>query len=512
MVLPDQELLNYLNTWDEQHRHKDDWLIEIDISALANEFQMLFKGQIAENPERLDYWLSHHEEIARPIYVAAMVKAMQDLVKDQNFGNLDRWMNFCSWVLSHADQERVEGQPEPSDESIENPDWRSSRRAVVDFIESCLKKEVDAPITARDGLDTLLQLACTQFDWRLDRDQPVLLKRDDPVTEAINNTRSRALDALFDFGFWIRRHAPQDSVPEVRAILSNRISREAQYPLTRPESALLGMKFRALCALDLEWAKEHREILFPQTNEAVWRDAFSSYIRFNSPIKVIFEILREDFEFAIQHINDFLDSAESEREIVGRLGQHLFSYFLWQLYTLDGDDSLLARYYEATNKDRQRWAHLFDHVGRSLNNSEKDLEKGLVNRSMAYFDWRREAAESQELQQFTYWLSAECLDPEWRLKSYSKILDLLQTKGIGAAIEVKTLNTMLNEHLQLVVECFRKITDTLREGSRFYVSADEIKPILKAGLSSGHPEIRKDAEAARENLLRFGRFDLMDMD
>ena len=63
-----------------------------------------------------------------------------------------------------------------------------------------------------------------------------------------------------------------------------------------------------------------------------------------------------------------------------------------------------------------------------MRDSGKCLKKWLVNRIIAYFDWRLDAAESLELQEFTFWLETECLDPEWRLRSYSKILDL----GSGA--------------------------------------------------------------------------------
>ncbi|OKY73919.1 MAG: hypothetical protein BM485_16750 [Desulfobulbaceae bacterium DB1] len=45
-----------------------------------------------------------------------------------------------------------------------------------------------------------------------------------------------------------------------------------------------------------------------------------------------------------------------------------------------------------------------------------------------------------------------------------------------------------------------------------YVSADEAKPILKAGLTAEDPQVRENAERARENLLRLGRFDYLDVE
>jgi len=509
--LTDEELLTYLNDWDEEHRDKDNWLVEINISALAGIFQSLFKERIIPDGERLAFWMAHRNRLERPIYVAAMVKVMQELVKNKNFCNLDQWNEFCAWVLSHPDSKRVEDQPEPRIESSDHPDWGSSRRAVVDFIDVCVNKDTDAPVSARGGLADLLQQVCSQFDWRLDHDRPALLNRDDPITEAINRTRSRALESLVNFGFWIRRHMHDDPLPEVTDILSKRMSKDAEIPLTRPEHALLGMHFGNLCALNRDWAVEQRGHLFPQGNESVWRDAFVSYIRFNRPVMAIFEILRQDFEYALDNLNILTVSKDDGKGLIDRLGQHLFTYYLWQVYPLTGDDSLLARFYEKTSNDRKQWAQLFDHVGRSLSNSGKHLEKDLINRATAFFDWRSDAAEMIELQEFTFWLGAECLDPDWRLSSYSKILDLGRVKSKGLSIEMKTLNKLLPDHLPQVVECFAKITDSMDPGSLLYVSREDAKPILVAGLSSDTSQVRENAERARENLLRIGRFDFLDI-
>lgn len=510
--LTDEELMTYLNDWNEEHRDKDNWLVEINISALAGVFQSLFKEKIVPDRGRLTFWMANRDKIARPVYIAAMLKAMLELIKEKDFDNLDQWIEFCAWVLSHPDTPRVDGQPEPLDESRDHPDWGSSRRAVVDFVDACVKKDTDTPIAARDGLAVVLRQACSQFDWRLDHDRPVLLNRDDPITEAINNTRSRALESIVKFGFWVRRHLPEDRLPEVIDILTKRIATDAEIPLTRPEQAILGMHFGNICTLNPDWAARQRGTFFPRGNEAVWRDAFSSYIRFNRPVKLTFEILRCEFEYAIENLNILATDKSDGKEIVDRLGQHLFAYYLWEVYPLTGDESLLERFYDKTKNDRERWSRLFDHVGRSLRISGKQLDKALTDRIIAFFDWRFQAAEPLELQKFTSWLEAECLDPDWRLQSYSKTLDLGRWEDGGFSIQVSALNKLLPNHLALVVECLAKITDTMGQGTHVYLPANEAKLILNAGLTAQDHLIRKNAERARENLLRLGRFDYLDVD
>jgi hypothetical protein len=510
--LSDEELLAYINEWNEEHHDKDNWLIEINITGLVGVFQTIFKDAIIPDDKRLAFWIKHRDNISRPVYVAAIVKTMQELVKEQKYDKLNLWFEFCDWILQHPDTDRTAGAPEPNDESRERPNWGSSRRAVVDFIDVCVNKDTMVPLTARDELTKLLKKACTQFDWRLDREQPVFINRDDQISVAINNTRSRALESLINFGSWVRYYVPDDAVQEVTQIFDSRLRIDAEIALTKPEYAFLGLNYGRLCALNSDWARDNKSVLFPQGNTSIWREAFGCFVRYNNPKLFTFDMLRQDFELALEKLEDLEGGKESRRDIIDRLGQHLFSYYLWEVYPLKGDESLLARFYQKTADNRERWANLFNHVGRSLRNSGKNLEDSLVDRIIAFFDWRLEACDSLELNEFTFWLDAECLGPEWRLGAYSRILDLRSTKKTGLSIEMDSLVKLLPDHNAKVVQCFAKITDTLDQGSNIYISAEDAKPILKAGLGSGDAQIREDAERARENLLRIGRFDFLEIE
>ena len=147
-------------------------------------------------------------------------------------------------------------------------------------------------------------------------------------------------------------------------------------------------------------------------------------------------------------------------------------------------------------------ADLFDYIGRSLRISEKHLDQELIDRIIDFFDWRHDVAEPLELKKFTFWLEAECLDPDWRLQSYLKILDLGQGSAGEISLQVKYLTQFLPEFLALVVECFAKITDFMNQGIQIHIPTDAAKAILEAGLKAEDQEIQKNAERARENLLR----------
>jgi len=91
-------------------------------------------------------------------------------------------------------------------------------------------------------------------------------------------------------------------------------------------------------------------------------------------------------------------------------------------------------------------------------------------------------------------------------------LDVGRAKKTWLSIELETLNKLLPGHIPQVVECFAKITDSLDQSSNLYIQVDKAKPILKAGLNAETSQVRGNAERARENLLRVGRFDFLEIE
>ena len=503
-----EDLLAFINDWEKEDEFtEDNSFVRISIESLAAEFHAVFRESIIPDADKLKFWIDNRERIARPIYVRSMIKAMQAQVKDKNFDQLHEWLTFSEWVLIHLDREH-EDDHRRSDESRENPDWSSARRAVCDFIGVCLEEDVDVPITGREQLTKLLEMLCTQFDWRLDKDKPTVLNQYDPLTEGINNTRSRALQELVDFGFWLRSHNSESEVSEVTTILEKRFTQETEYPLTLPEYAVLAVNYRRLFYLNEAWTVKHKSAFFPRERLRAWLAAFGSFINYTQPFKLTFEILYDDFNFALQNLANFENHEISDKRPIDVLGQHLFTYYLWDMYPLRGDESLLERYYQQTDANREHWANLFNDIGHRLWNSGKNLNQNMVNRVIAFFEWRFEQEEPMELRHFTTWLQAECLDAEWRLNAYSKVLDVCEVEDRG--FHFKTLCDMLLNHTAKVIECFFKLTEWNKKDI-IYIQTEEAKTILKAGLNSDDEDVRHKARGVLDNLLKSDRFELLDL-
>ena len=239
------------------------------------------------------------------------------------------------------------------------------------------------------------------------------------------------------------------------------------------------------------------------------RGGFSSFVLCNGSIESIFNILREDFNFALQHLADFKNRDRGGHEPIDVLGQRLFTYYLSDMYPLKGEESLLGRFYQQTDKKREHWANLFNDIGHRLWNTGEHLDQGMKDRVKDYFEWRFEIKEPTELRYFTSWLEAECLDTKWRLDAYSKILDVCKVEG--ASIRLETLCKMLPVYTAKVVECFVKLTDGIGDDN-IYIQTKEAKTILKAGLESTDENVCQNAKHALDNLLRENRFDFLDLE
>ncbi len=500
----DEQLLSYLNDWESETRSNTSKFTEITIPALANVFQSLFKEKIVVDIDRLTFWLKKLDNIERPIYIAKILNVAIELTSERDFSNLEKWMYFCRWVLSHPDSSNEFS----SESSRENPAWSNARRTVVEFIDICVLKETDCSIQFRQQILSLIKQVLNQYDYRLDEDRPVILNRDDQITEAINNTRSRAIESLINYCFWVKRALPEDEVLELTEILAVRIYEGPALPLTRPEYAILGRNIGNLCNINEEWVKNNLAFLFPQ-QQPTWLDVFGSYISYNRPDKNTFEVLESEFIYAVDNLELFRIRDQENSKPINRLGQHLFTYFLWGVFQLKGSDSLIERYYENTDSNREYWGNLFDHIGRALKGSDNQLDKVLMERIKEFFNWRIEAGEANELRNFSFWLEAECLEEVWRLESYSKVLDFGIGDSANISIELSALNRFLDEHSDLVVECFTKITNSMSEGKQVFISENNAKPILDIGLNSDKPEVYKNAEQAKDNLLKLGHFEYM---
>ena len=511
--LTDSELLDHINQWDEEFWYttgegRREGFIEVSVEGLANAFRDFFREQIMLEDVRLGFWIEHLDAIERTIFVRAIVAGLDGYLKQGGFDRVEESLKICKWVLSHTDDDSSDGLRD-GEQSRDASHWSNARRAVGDFAETCLREENNVPVLVKDQLGELLDLLCAQFDWRLDNNEPVRLGSFDAYDEAINNTRSRALGSLIQFGFWLRRNDPEADLSFVSNTLDKRLSPYAEFPLTLPEYGMLGENFVRMLILHPDWAAGRKSDFFPQHDPDAWRAAFGSFLRFTRKDREVFETLKEQFWFAVNNLPKHAESDHIRSILIDGLGEHLFIYYLWGLYPLKEEESLLERFFQKTSGRTEHWGTLFRQVGFILGNAE-GLDQDTRERAIKFFEWRLEQGNGEELKEFWIWLESECLDTEWRLDAFSKTLDISQPDGTAIYGEVERLNELLASCPSGVMECFAKLTEKIGNDT-FIIPGDPAKRVLNVGLASTEEDIRRNAERAHENLLRRGRSDLLDL-
>ena len=510
LEMQDVALLDYINEWDDEYRDNDNWLEEVSIEALAEAFEVFFKGFVIPDAVKLQFWLSNKDRIQRPIYVRAMLNAMCSRIEEQEFDDLHLWLETCEWVISHPDSER-EPIIWPTDKLHNNPYWGDCRRVagdlLGDLVKKCDDKHITLPPSALDQLPDLFDKLCTQHDWSLDEKQREFPDSEQWLDEAISNTRSRALRDAVRLGAMLRRSDPEADVGRITATLERRLSPDSTCPLTLAERVILGKSYESVLTLDETWAIGQKSAFFPQDDLSAWVGAFDAFLRFHDPSIRYFEIFEDDFKYAVQCLPELAEGQLSQAAFLNVLGQWLFTYYLEGQYPCYGNESLIEQYYQVTHGHRENWANLFNYVGRLLYRTEQEMSPGVEQRIKVFFEWRLEEGDSTELAEFGFWLEASCLDERWRLNAFSKILDVWKTGKFPRRLDWEPIAEMLPEHTGAVVKCFAKIVEGFR-GNSMYIRLEPAKRILNAGLSSQYETVKQEAQLARESMLNSGYFNI----
>jgi hypothetical protein len=500
-ALTDDELISFLNDWEDVHRDSEQWWIDIDFHGLGAALQQL----ITTTPKRFLDWGERWRSLKRPVYFRYALDLAAKRIVEQS-DELSRWFDLADWIMLQKDTTAV-SEDKASETSRINPNWDSARRQVVDLVGNCVNKEKEVNPEWRSRIIALLKAACVAEDSFLDKDRAIVTPRD-YLTDAINTARGRALENLLDYGYWVRRHEGEKTeVPEVFELLEHRLS---DLPaITHPERALLGLNFNRIYGLNSVWANENISNIFPQSDPESWQIAFGTYLNFNRAHSVLFDILRPQFEFAVENLRLWKPEISRRTDPVAHLGEHLLDYFLLRRIPLEGKDNLLQRFYNKT--DPKQWGTLFDHLGRLLRNTSELSREG-SDRCKAFFESRLRVRNAEELKKFTFWLEAKCLDPAWRLNALSRTLDVTKGRNRSASTLIESLGKLLPNHPDLVVECFAKLIEGVLGQSHFYLRPEHVKPILKIGLASQNEKTAEAAKFALDNLLKAGRSEFLNID
>jgi hypothetical protein len=223
-----------------------------------------------------------------------------------------------------------------------------------------------------------------------------------PSELSINTVRGEAIHTVVRYALWIRRHFEQtgdgakalvrgfDEMPEVRQVLDTHLNPDQEPSLAI--RSIYGRWFPWLILIDPNWATQNVAKIFPQ--DEILSDlriaAWESYIIFCPVYNNVFEVLHEEYRYAVERINATESEKRTQRDPDHYLAQHLMTLYWRGKLSLEQPNGLLTRFFELA-PDELRGDSL-EFIGRSLRNTNEEIELRILNQLQLLWEQRLDTA------------------------------------------------------------------------------------------------------------------------
>ena len=314
------------------------------------------------------------------------------------------------------------------------------------------------------------------------------------------------------YALWIRRHFEQtvdgaealvrgfDEMPEVQQVLDTHLNPDQEPSLVI--RSIYGRWFPWLILLDPNWATQNVAKIFPQdeTSSDLRIAAWESYITFCPLYNNVFEVMHEEYSYAVERI----DATESEKRTLRDpdhyLAQHLMTLYWRGKLSIEQPNSLLARFFELA-PDELRCDSL-EFIGRSLRNTNEEIEPQILNQLQLLWEQRLDTARTatspishaSELAAFGWWFVSGKFDDSWAIAQLKEVLELVGKVELERLV-VKRLATLADAIPATAVEFLRLLLEGDNGTWRIYGWRNEARTILTTALQGSNDQTRQIAIA-----------------
>lgn len=458
---------------------------------------------VAADPERFASEAFRFREL-HPTYVRSLLEGFAQALGAKRAFAWVPVLELCRWVVNEP-RELSGVRTDQAQHHDEDPDWGWTRKTIARLISSgCEEREGGLPIDLRDQVWEIVRPLTEDPEPTPEYEARYGGKDMDPPTLSINTVRGEALERVVQYALWVRRHLAEGAggeerakrgfaeMPEVREVLDRHLD-----PWVDPSPAIRSVygKFLPwLILLDRAWVRANLPRIFPEDPaHAALRDAaWETYIVFCQPYNDTFAVLREQYECAVERLGTRGASAHRTADPEERLSEHLVVFY-WRGKTRL-DDPPLARFYASAEEQLRR--HVIEFVGRSLGNTEGELEEEVRALLVQLWARRVEAAQQSgahgELVPFGWWFASG------KFAEGSAIEPLLAVLRVTKRIDpdflvIERFEELAPRRPQEVVECLRHMIEGSREPWELLGWREHLEKILRSVLQSEEEEARKRA-------------------
>jgi hypothetical protein len=457
-----------------------------------------------------------------PTYVRCFFGGMNAALKQ---GKKWDWLPVLELALWMVSQRReIEGRK--GGRMVADPDWGWTRDAVIDLLSAGFEAVRDRPP------DDRLPYEHRHRVWDVLRpltEDPKLSPEDelgdnfDPAFLSINSTRGRAIDAVVDYAWWVRRCTNAErkaagqppvtfeALPEVREILDAHLDIQREATLTI--RSVYGRHLSSLAGLDWEWLRANVDRILPPGNDDPPRfnAAWESFIGLNQPNTVLLSVLMPAYQRAVRQIAT--PSLTKRRHVSpeDRLVEHLMVYYWLGKLEFGADDRLLDEFY-AVAPDEVR-GHAMWFVGTSVSRWDERAPAEVFERLRELVQRRLQAAQqaaspetfTKELANFGFWFTSEKFEERWSMEMLLATLQLTRKTQSEMGV-VKLLAERCTRYPVECVACLRFMVEGDSERWILVGVEDAAKRLLRLALDSGNPAAALAARRLTEHLIAKGNF------
>ena len=411
-----EAVIEYLATWEPDEDASQ--VFSPSMEGLGRTFEAAVPGRAGEFAA-----VANRIETLDPTYVRSFLSGLESAVKEGASVPWDQPIRLITSVLEHPFEH------EDAKLGFErDPGWGWTRGQAASLIEEGVAdRDNRIPFELRQEVWGVLEALARDPQPTPADENSAGSSSMNPLALSINMNRSKAMHAIVAYALWCRREldvrgtgiaAGFELMPEVRTVLDERLD-----PSSEPSSAVRAVYGRWLpwlILLDKEWTAANITRILPSAPElAKLRNAaWNTYVGWCPPFNPVYEVLRHEYEAAVERVpsSGTVDVAGDERADA-KLGEHLVT-FHWRGCL---QPRLLERWFERA--DDECAASVMDPLGRSLNNTQQDINPAVLQRIRELWDSRLEViagapeAHQSEADAFAYTFVSAKLDDDWSLAS-----------------------------------------------------------------------------------------------
>ena len=441
----------------------------------------------------------------RPVYVYHFFSGLRNAVKKAAEVDWDEIIRLSAGIVDQFKTSRLPDFEKTNDRL--EIDWDDVLGAIADLLHDGLSNQgLEPDFGLRNDIFEIISYVCDHPDPTPEHEQEYGGDNLDPFTMSLNTVRGKAFHSLFAYMFWCNRNLRKRGkykrnrlVKEVKRVLEEHLDVDKEASLTI--RSVYGRHLPWLYSFDKNWTTGIVNRLFPREDKDRRFAAWEAYLS-NDVFEKLFKTLRAQYRLAIHEL-DFTPKRRLWIDPVKKLAQHVIIAYL---YDCDSRKSPLYKEF-FREADGTVKGMAVGSAGRAYVTCDKTDKKKRFpdkNRLQDLWEWRlRESTDTEELEQFGWWVRRDVFENQWMLEKLNETLD--KTKGVIAAeFEVsKTLADLAADHPYLAASALYLIVKAGKNRPS-YLRDKEIKAVLTELYKTKDSKVHRIGDKIKDYLLKLG--------